>query len=84
MASSPALGGDGLLPRYVRILQRRAAVVALAWLAIFAVGIVGVTRVFANLKLQARPRGRQREACCWRHVGMRAHHRATNAALTRR
>ena len=84
MASSPALGGDGLLPPYVRFLQRRAAVVALAWLAIFAVGIVGVTRVFANLKLQARARGRQRKACCWRHVGRRAHHRATNAALTRR
>ena len=43
-----------LLSRYVRFLQRWSALVALAWLAIFAVGIVGVTRVFANLKLQAR------------------------------
>jgi hypothetical protein len=61
--SSPAaargLGGDGLLARYVRLLQRRSGAVALAWLAAFAVGIFGVTRVFANLKLQARaaPRG---------------------------
>ena len=43
-----------LLARYVRFLQRWSALVALSWLAIFAVGIVGVTRTFANLKLQAR------------------------------
>jgi hypothetical protein len=54
-----------IMPRYVRFLQRWSALVALSWLAFFAVGMVGVTRVFANLKLQARCRSRSRLDCVW-------------------
>ena len=49
-----AMVSSSALSRYVRFLQRYSFLVSLTWLAIFAVGIVGVTRVFANLKLQAR------------------------------
>ena len=91
MASSPVLGGDtSLLAGYVRLLQRRSGVVALVWLAIFAVGIVGVTHVFANLKLEARARGRQRKpAARFVHAaGVRCpparHERHADPALTHR
>ena len=46
----------GMLRAYVRLLERRrfAMVVAFVWLIIFGAGIAAATRVFANLKLQAR------------------------------
>ena len=44
------------MPCYVQFLQRVSVLVALAWLAIVAAGILGATRAWANLKLQARPR----------------------------
>ena len=45
-----------MLRSYVRLLERRrfALLVAFVWLCIFGAGIAAATRVFANLKLQAR------------------------------
>jgi hypothetical protein len=60
-----APSGDAAAPprrdaiaRYVHFLQRWRVAVILLWVAIVAVGMVGIINVFGNLKLQARPRAR--------------------------
>jgi hypothetical protein len=72
----------GWLAAYVALLERRRirAGVIFLWCAILAVGMVGVTRVFANLKLQARASG----SCLrrtWKHAPSRR--RTPNVPLTR-
>jgi hypothetical protein len=52
-AAAPGGGGDWVA-RYVAFLQRWRITILLFWVAIFGFGMLGVGRVFDNLKLQAR------------------------------